>query len=168
MAGTNAPCLSHLPDEILTIVFTVVSNTCTCNTLSLVCHTFCRLKRRTHTSLTLCDNTHDLNFIPDCFGYIMDLDLSLLSPWGHDLFAISYHSDPGLLAQCLHYTFPHVTSLTVYVRSASTLQLLLNVRWPELRHVQFLRIVREMSITVVFGPIQLLPLGRGSPFGSND
>ncbi|XP_028807677.1 F-box/LRR-repeat MAX2 homolog A [Neltuma alba] len=139
MAGTNATCLSHLPDEILTNVFAAVSDTRTRNALSLVCRSFRRLERRTRTSLTLRGNARDLHFIPNCFSYVTDLDLSLLSPWGHGLFSISSYSDPGLLAHRLRNAFPDVTSLTVYVRSATTLQLLLLVPWPELRHVKLVR-----------------------------
>ncbi|XP_054812339.1 F-box/LRR-repeat MAX2 homolog A [Prosopis cineraria] len=128
MAGTNATALSHLPDEILANVFAAVSDTRTRNALSLVCQSFRRLERKTRTSLTLRGNARDLHLIPDCFSYVTDLDLSLLSPWGH-----------CLLAHRLRDAFPRVTSLTVYVRSSATLQLLLLDPWPELRHVKLVR-----------------------------
>ncbi|KAF7833919.1 F-box protein MAX2 [Senna tora] len=134
-----ASTISHLPDELLSNVFSAISDTRTRNSLSLVCRSFLRLERKTRTSLTLRGNARDLHLIPTSFSYVTHLDLSLLSPWGHGLFSTTSYSDPRLLALRLRDAFPRVTSLTVYVRTPTTLQLLLLVPWPELRHVKLVR-----------------------------
>ncbi|KAJ1424611.1 Leucine-rich repeat, cysteine-containing subtype [Sesbania bispinosa] len=137
IAGNNETSLSHLPEEILSKVFAAVSDTRTRNSLSLVCRSFLRLERKTRTSLTLRGNARDLHLIPTSFCHVTDLDLSFLSPWGHALFSSA--SDPRLLALHLRDAFPRVTSLAVYARSPITLQLLLLLPWPELRHVKLVR-----------------------------
>ncbi|KAB1209798.1 hypothetical protein CJ030_MR6G010434 [Morella rubra] len=75
--------------------------------------------------------------IPQCFRSATRLDLSLLSPWGHALLSSSSY-DPQLLAHHLSRAFPSVTSLTVYCRSPSVLQVLLP-QWQGLRHVKLVR-----------------------------
>ncbi|MED6138900.1 hypothetical protein PIB30_078868 [Stylosanthes scabra] len=141
MAGTGETTMSHLPEEILTNVFSAVSDTRTRNALSLVCRNFRCLERRTRTSLTLRGNARDLHLLPTCFRYVTDLDLSLISPWGHALFAAStsHQSDPQQLALELRNAFPRVTSLALYARSPVTLHLLLLIPWPNLRHVKLVR-----------------------------
>lgn len=133
--------VSHLPEEILLKVFAAVSDTRTRNALSLVCKSFCRLERRTRTSLTLRKNARDLHEIPNKFTHVTHLDLSFLSPWGHALFCTSSTagSDPTLRPQLLRSAFPRVTSLVVYARDPVTLQLLLLSPWPELRRVKLVR-----------------------------
>ncbi|KAI4322775.1 hypothetical protein L6164_022440 [Bauhinia variegata] len=139
MAGNSATNISHLPEEILSNIFAAISDTRTRNSLSLVCRSFLRLERKTRTSLALRGNARDLHRIPISFEFVRDLDLSLLSPWGHGLFCSFSYTDPRLLALRLRDAFPRVTSLTVYARSPSTLQLLLLVPWPGLRHVKLVR-----------------------------
>ncbi|KAJ7981581.1 F-box protein MAX2 [Quillaja saponaria] len=128
-----------LPEEILSNIFVFISDTRTRNSVSLVCRNFLRLERKTRTSLTLRGNARDLHMIPTSFKNVTDLDLSLLSPWGHGLFTSST-SDRHFLALRLRDAFPNVTTLTVYARSPCTLQLLLLVtRWPRLCHVKLVR-----------------------------
>ncbi|XP_027348695.1 F-box/LRR-repeat MAX2 homolog A [Abrus precatorius] len=142
MAATqDGTTVSHLPEEILLKVFAAVSDPRTRNSLSLVCKTFSRLERKTRTSLTLRGNARDLHLIPNCFTDVTHLDLSFLSPWGHALLCSSATAtfDPRLLALRLRDAFPRVTSLAVYARDPTTLQLLLLSPWPELRHVKLVR-----------------------------
>ncbi|XP_061369293.1 F-box/LRR-repeat MAX2 homolog A isoform X2 [Gastrolobium bilobum] len=141
MSGNiDATTVSHLPEEILCKVFAAVSDTRTRNSLSLVCGSFLRLERRTRTSLTLRGNARDLHRIPTSFLHVTHLDLSFISPWGHALFcSSSATADPRLLALRLRDAFPRVTSLSVYARDPTTLQLLLLSPWPELRHVRLVR-----------------------------
>ncbi|XP_057729365.1 F-box/LRR-repeat MAX2 homolog A [Arachis stenosperma] len=141
MAGTGETTMTHLPPEILTNVFSAVSDTRTRNAMSLVCRSFRCLERRTRTSLTLRGNARDLHILPTCFRYVTDLDLSLVSPWGHALFAAStsHQSDPQQQAIELRNAFPRVTSLTLYARSPVTLHLLLLIPWPNLHHVKLVR-----------------------------
>ncbi|KAJ1441835.1 Leucine-rich repeat, cysteine-containing subtype [Sesbania bispinosa] len=138
MGGNNeaTTTVSHLPEEILSKVFASINDTRTRNSLSLVCRSFFRLERKTRTSLTLRGNARDLHLIPTSFTHVTHLDASLLSPWGHALFCSSFTAtaDPRLLALRLRDAFPRVTSLTVYARDPTTLQLLLLSPWPELRH----------------------------------
>ncbi|KAF3444014.1 hypothetical protein FNV43_RR13704 [Rhamnella rubrinervis] len=131
--------INDLPDVILSNIFALISDTRARNSLSLVCWKFRSLERSTRCSLVLRGNARDLSLIPRCFGSVTDLDLSLLSPWGHALLSPSASSlDPELLACRLRSAFPKVTSLTVYARSASTLQVLAP-QWPGLRHVKLVR-----------------------------
>lgn len=140
MVGNNsATTVSHLPEEILSKVFTGITDTRTRNSLSLVCHSFFKLERKTRLSLTLRGNARDLYRIPTSFTNVTHLDVSLLSPWGHALFCSPAGNDSPLLAQRLRNTFPRVTSLTVYVRDPHTLHLLLFNHWPELRDVRLVR-----------------------------
>ncbi|KAL5573681.1 hypothetical protein UlMin_023278 [Ulmus minor] len=130
--------INDLPEVILLNIFGFISDVRTRNSLSLVCRRFKALERSTRTTLTLRGNVRDLHLIPRCFGSVTHLDLSLLSPWGHALLSPSASFDPHLLAHRLRVAFPLVTSLTVYVRSATTLQILAPL-WPGLRHVNLVR-----------------------------
>ncbi|XVF16870.1 hypothetical protein REPUB_Repub10bG0068600 [Reevesia pubescens] len=76
--------------------------------------------------------------IPTCFRSVTDLDLSFLSPWGHSLLCLSPLSDLQLLAHRLRVAFPTVTSLTVYARSPSTIEILVQ-QWPGLKRVKLVR-----------------------------
>ncbi|KAF7851231.1 hypothetical protein BT93_L4328 [Corymbia citriodora subsp. variegata] len=132
----SATDMGDLPDAILSNIFSLVSDTRARNALSLVCRKYLALERATRVSLTLRGNVRDLYRIPTGFRRVEHLDLSLLSPWGHDL-ASSVH-DPLLLAHRLRLAFPSVSSLTVYARSPATLQVLLP-QWPHLRRVKLVR-----------------------------
>ncbi|KAJ9172808.1 hypothetical protein P3X46_016015 [Hevea brasiliensis] len=136
--SSTSTTISDLPDVILSNIFASISDTRTRNSLSLVNRKFLTLERATRTSLTLRGNARDFYMIPTCFRSVTHLDLSLLSPWGHSLLASSPLSDPFLLAHRLGVAFPLVTSLTVYARSPSTLQILL-LQWPRLCSVKLVR-----------------------------
>ncbi|KAK9285291.1 hypothetical protein L1049_024481 [Liquidambar formosana] len=136
--NTAAETAVHdLPDVILSNIFAAISDTRTRNAASLVCRKWLILERSTRTSLTLRGNARDLFMVPTCFRSVTHLDLSLLSPWGHP-FLSSSSSDPHFLSLHLRRSFPSVTSLTVYVRTPSTLQLLAPL-WPGLSHVKLVR-----------------------------
>ncbi|KAK6932689.1 COI1, F-box [Dillenia turbinata] len=128
--------IHDLPDVLLSNIFSLVSDTRSRNAMSLVCLRWHLLERLTRTSLTLRGNIRDLLFVPTCFRSVTDLDLSLLSPWGHPL--LDFSPDPILLAHLLHNAFPSVVSLTIYIRSPATLYLLAP-RWPNLFHVKLVR-----------------------------
>ncbi|PON96436.1 F-box domain containing protein [Trema orientale] len=131
--------INDLPEVLLSVIFSFVSDARSRNSLSLVSRRFRSLERATRTSLALRGNARDLHLIPRCFASVTHLDLSLLSPWGHALLSPSASSfDPHLLASRLRVAFPSVTSLAVYARSASTLQVLAP-QWPGLRHVKLVR-----------------------------
>ncbi|KAK2665892.1 hypothetical protein Ddye_004466 [Dipteronia dyeriana] len=135
-----ATSINDLPDAILSNICASIYDTRTRNSLSLVNRKFHLLERTTRTSITLRGNARHLFMIPTCFRSVTDLDLSLLSPWGHPLLSSSSSStsDPLLLAHRLRQAFPLVTSLTVYSRSPSTLEVLLP-QWPRLSHVKLVR-----------------------------
>lgn len=128
--------LYDLPDVILSTVFSLVQDTRTRNSMSLVCKKWCCLERSTRISLTLRGNVRDLFMIPNCFKSVTNLDLSLLSPWGHSFLDSS--PDPFLLSHLLRQAFPVVTNLTIYSRNPSTLQYLAP-EWPNLSHVKLVR-----------------------------
>lgn len=139
LSAAAAATINDLPDVILSSIFALISDTRARNSLSLVCRKYRSLERATRRSLALRGNARNLHLIPRCFGSVTDLDLSLLSPWGHALLSPSASSlDPQLLAYQLRVAFPSVASLTVYARSASALQLLAP-QWPGLRHVKLVR-----------------------------
>ncbi|KAF4354324.1 F-box/LRR-repeat MAX2 homolog A [Cannabis sativa] len=134
-----AATINDLPEVILSVIFSFISDVRSRNRLSLVCQRFRALERATRTSLALRGNARDLHLIPRCFSSVTHLDLSLLSPWGHALLSpVASSIDPNLLARRLEVAFPLVTSLAVYARSASTLQVLIP-QWPGLRHVKLVR-----------------------------
>ncbi|XP_044465020.1 LOW QUALITY PROTEIN: F-box/LRR-repeat MAX2 homolog A-like [Mangifera indica] len=137
MAAASTTSITHLPDVILSNIFASISDTRSRNSLSLVSRKFHLLERITRTSLTLRGNARYLHFIPHAFRSVVNLDLSLLSPWGHSLLSSSSPSDL-LLAHLLRQAFPSVTSLTLYCRSPTTLQILLP-QWPGLSHVKLVR-----------------------------
>ncbi|XP_010035860.2 F-box/LRR-repeat MAX2 homolog A [Eucalyptus grandis] len=132
----SATDIGDLPDAILSYIFTLVTDTRARNALSLVCRKYLALERATRVDLTLRGKVCDLHRIPTGFRRVERLDLSLLSPWGHDL--ASSVSDPFLLAGLLGAAFPSVVSLTVYARSPATLHVLLP-QWPRLRRVKLVR-----------------------------
>lgn len=135
---SNAP-INDLPEAILSTIIGLISDTRSRNSVSLVCRKFRSVERATRTSLTLRGNARDLHLIPTCFASVSDLDLSLLSPWGHALLSLSASpTDPVLLAHRLRTAFPKVTSLTVYSRSSSTVQIVAQL-WPGLRRVKLVR-----------------------------
>ncbi|KAL6141194.1 hypothetical protein ACLB2K_059484 [Fragaria x ananassa] len=136
---TAAAPINDLPEAILTTIIALLSDTRTRNAVALVSRKFRTLERATRTSLTLRGNARDLHLIPTCFSSVSDLDLSLLSPWGHALLSPSASStDPALLAHRLRLAFPSVTSLTVYSRSSSTVEIVSSL-WPRLRRVKLVR-----------------------------
>ncbi|KAE8714998.1 F-box/LRR-repeat MAX2-like protein A [Hibiscus syriacus] len=137
MAGTlsNANFLD-IPDVVLNTIFSLVVDTRTRNAMSLVCLKWHLLERSTRKSLALRGNVRDLFLLPTCFRAVTDLDLSLLSPWGHPL--LNSSPNPLLLAQLLRRAFPSVVSLVVYIRNPSTLHLLAP-QWPDLRHIKLIR-----------------------------
>ncbi|KAK2642436.1 hypothetical protein Ddye_024199 [Dipteronia dyeriana] len=123
----------EIPDVILSSIFSLVTDTRTRNTMSLVCLKWCKLERSMRTSLTLRGNIRDLYLLPDCFQAITKLDLSFLSPWGCPLFDSSQYS--LLLSKLLAKSFPKIVSLTIYARNPSTLRCLAP-EWPNLRQVK--------------------------------
>ncbi|XP_077229766.1 RNI-like superfamily protein [Tasmannia lanceolata] len=131
--------LHDLPDVILTNIFAAVIDTRTRNSMSLVSQRWLALERSTRTTLSLRGNVRDLFLIPTCFQSITHLDLSLISPWGFSLLdPSSSPSDPYLISHRLSQAFPSLTSLTLYARTPSTLQLLAP-RWPNLRQANLVR-----------------------------
>ncbi|KAJ0053244.1 hypothetical protein Pint_02417 [Pistacia integerrima] len=137
MAPAFTTSISDLPDVILSNIFASITDTRSRNSLSLVSQKFHLLERISRTSLTLRGNARYLFLIPNGFRSVTNLDLSLLSPWGHSLLSSSLPSDL-LLAQRLRQAFPSVTSITLYCRSPATLQILLP-QWPRLSHVKLVR-----------------------------
>ncbi|TXG55033.1 hypothetical protein EZV62_020289 [Acer yangbiense] len=144
-----ATTINDLPDAILSNICASIYDTRSRNSLSLVNRKFHLLERTTRTSITLRGNARHLFMIPTCFRSVTDLDLSLLSPWGHPLLSPSSSStsDPLLLAHRLRQAFPLVASLTVYSRSSSTLEALLP-QWPRLSHVKLIRWHQRSQSTV--------------------
>ncbi|EXC00240.1 hypothetical protein L484_010347 [Morus notabilis] len=139
MATTITTTLNDLPEAIVSNIIAFVSDVRSRNSISLVCRRFRVLERATRTSLALRGNARDIHLIPRCFSAVTSLDLSLLSPWGHALLSSPASPlDPLLLALRLRVAFPSVTSLTVYGRSASTLQVLAP-QWPALHRVKLVR-----------------------------
>ncbi|XP_057953386.1 F-box/LRR-repeat MAX2 homolog A [Malania oleifera] len=131
--------IHDLPDAILTNIFATISDTRSRNAAALVCRKWLLIERTTRTALALRGNERDLFMIPTCFRSVTHLDLSLLSPWGHSLLSSSSDDPhPHLLAHLLRQAFPGVTSLTLYSRTPSTLQVLAPY-WPNLKRVKLVR-----------------------------
>jgi hypothetical protein len=103
--------------------FTLVSDTRTWNSLSLVNRKFLALERCTRTSLTFRGNTCDIHMILTCFISMTHLDPSLLSRWGRSDLLSFATSNPFLLHHRLHLAFPLATSITIYSRYVSSLNI---------------------------------------------
>ncbi|KAH7544978.1 hypothetical protein FEM48_Zijuj01G0043400 [Ziziphus jujuba var. spinosa] len=128
--------IHDLPDVILSNIFKLVADTRTRNAMSLVCLKWVALERATRTSITLRGNIRHLFLLPTCFRAVTNLDLSFISPWGHPLLESSPNA--VLLAQLFGRAFPSIVSLTIYVRTPTTLHLLAP-QWPNLRHIKLVR-----------------------------
>ncbi|KAJ6801177.1 putative F-box/LRR-repeat MAX2-like protein [Iris pallida] len=137
----SSSSLLELPDGVLTLIFSLVSDVRSRNSLSLSCLRFRLLERSTRLSLSLRGNIRDLFLLPNSFLSVRHLDLSLLSPWGHPF--LHHTTDPSqeeeLVALRLRLAFPDLLSLVVYARNPSTLSALAP-RWgPGLRHASLVR-----------------------------
>ncbi|KAJ8761134.1 hypothetical protein K2173_000813 [Erythroxylum novogranatense] len=128
--------IHDIPDASLSNIFSSITDTRTRNAMSLVCHKWNLIERSTRTSLALRGKIRDLFLLPTCFRAVTNLDISLLSPWGHPI--LDSHPNPTLLAQLLSRAFPSVVSLTVYARNQLTLHLLAS-QWPSLLQVKLVR-----------------------------
>ncbi|GAB2274722.1 F-box/LRR-repeat MAX2 A [Dionaea muscipula] len=142
-AATTTTTAAHdLPDVILSNILAMVTDIRYRNAASLVCRKWMALERLTRTRLTLRGNVRDLFMVPTCFRSVTHLDLSLLSPWGHQSIlspsSSAYPADPSLLAYRLRLAFPSVVSLTLYARSPITLSLL-SPHWPSLSEIKLVR-----------------------------
>ncbi|KAK6134275.1 hypothetical protein DH2020_031965 [Rehmannia glutinosa] len=149
MASTT---LNDLPDVILSNIIAAVSDVRSRNSSALVCRKWYLLERATRSALTLRGNLRDLFMVPTCFTSISHLDLSLLSPWGHPLTSAS---DPALIGHVLRHAFPSVTSLTLYARNPSTIQLIAP-QWPFLEHVKLVRWHQRPQIAAAGDELNIL------------
>ncbi|KAI3457133.1 hypothetical protein Pfo_013796 [Paulownia fortunei] len=152
MAATFGTTVSDLPDVILSNIIAAVFDVRSRNSAALVCRKWYLLERATRSALTLRGNLRDLFMVPTCFPSIYHIDLSLLSPWGHPLTSAS---DPALVAHLLRHAFPSVTSLTLYARNPSTIQLI-SPQWPNLEHVKLVRWHQRPQIAAAGDELKIL------------
>ncbi|XP_031504869.1 F-box/LRR-repeat MAX2 homolog A-like [Nymphaea colorata] len=163
-AGTSfSPPRTHLhdlPDAILSIIFSLVTDTRSRNSMSLVCRKWAVADRSSRTTLTLRGNVGNLDRLPSCFRSVTNLDLSFCSPWGHPLFLPDPLSEGAhFVARFLAQHFPNITSLTFYSRHPATVQILAYY-FPSLRSVKLVRF--HQRITVPAGA-DLIPLFAHCP-----
>ncbi|XP_051152068.1 F-box/LRR-repeat MAX2 homolog A [Andrographis paniculata] len=144
--------VNDLPNVILSTIIAAVSDVRSRNCASLVCKDWCQLERSTRSSLTLRGNLRDLYLVPTRFSSISHLDLSLLSPWGHPLTAVS---DPAITAHLLRRAFPSLASLTLYARNPSTIHLVAPL-WPFLEHVKLVRWHQRPQLTAAGDELRIL------------
>ncbi|KAJ6842216.1 F-box/LRR-repeat MAX2-like protein [Iris pallida] len=145
--------LLDLPDAVVSLIFSLLSDVRSRNSLSLTCLRFFSLERSTRLTLSLRGNVRDLFLLPNSFPSVRHLDLSLLSPWGHPFLHHHHHhhhhqsnqeededeDEEELLALRLRLAFPDLLSLVLYARNPSTLSALAP-RWgPRLRHASLVR-----------------------------
>ncbi|KAG8364759.1 hypothetical protein BUALT_Bualt18G0032200 [Buddleja alternifolia] len=147
-----ATTINDLPDVILSNIIGGVSDVRSRNSSALVCRKWYMLERGSRSALTLRGNLRDLFMLPTCFPSISHLDLSLLSPWGHPLTSAS---DPALIAHLLRHAFPCLTSLTLYARNPSTIQLIAP-QWPNLKHLKLVRWHQRPPINSPGDELQIL------------
>ncbi|XP_021730655.1 F-box/LRR-repeat MAX2 homolog A-like [Chenopodium quinoa] len=129
---TTTTTIQDLPDAVLAHIISLLSDTRTRNSTSLVSLKWRALERLTRSHLSLRGNIRHLLFhLPTCFSAVSHLDISSLSPWGISLHpniistATNDHNNASLLlAHRLRLAFPAVTSLTLYSRYPCTLSLL--------------------------------------------
>ncbi|RWW07440.1 hypothetical protein GW17_00029182 [Ensete ventricosum] len=147
VSGIN---LHDLPESILTNIFLLVSDVRSRNAMALACRRWRYLERATRASLALRGHVRAPFLVPTCFPAVADLDLSLLSPWGHHPFL--HHQQPpqhyhhhhllaeqaALVAARLAQAFPCVSSLAIYARDPSALAALTPL-WPDLRAARLVR-----------------------------
>lgn len=130
-------CISDIPESILAIVFTCISDTRTRNAMSLVCMEWYSLERATRTNLCLRGCVSDLYLLPRSFQAVERLDLSHCSPWGYSLFQ-SVPERAVLVGQVLKQAFPKVKYMTVYVRDARDIDMV-SCFWPDLQSLKLVR-----------------------------
>ncbi|XP_075477587.1 F-box protein MAX2 homolog A-like [Primulina tabacum] len=152
MAAAFITTINDLPDVILFNIIAAVSDVRCRNSASIVCHKWYLLERATRASLTLRGNLRDLFMVPNCFTSISHLDISLLSPWGHSLAAAS---DPKLIARLLRRAFPSLSSIKLYARNPSTIQLIAH-QWPNLKHVKLVRWHQRPQISAAGDELKIL------------
>nr|UVX20549.1 MAX2 [Phelipanche aegyptiaca] len=137
MSAASTTTFSDLPDMMVSSIFAAVSDVRSRNSSALVCRKWYLLERATRYSLTLRGNLRDIFMVPTCFQSISHLDLSVLSPWGHPLTSAD-DPDSELVGHVLGQAFPSVTSLSLYARNPSTIQLIAP-QWPNLEHLKLVR-----------------------------
>ncbi|KAI5060262.1 hypothetical protein GOP47_0024682 [Adiantum capillus-veneris] len=135
--SVSTTCISDIPEPILAIIFTRISDTRTRNSMALVCMEWYSLERATRTNLCLRGCVSDLYLIPRSFQAVECLDLSHCSPWGYSLFP-SMSERAVLVGQVLKQAFPKVKYMTIYVRDARDIDMVACF-WPD---VQSLKLVR--------------------------
>lgn len=129
--------IEDLPEPILAVIFTLISDTRTRNAMALVCTNWYSLERATRTSLCLRGNISDLFLIPRSFQAVEQLDLSQCSPWGYSLFQ-STPERALLVGHVLKHAFPNIRHMTVYVRDARDIEIMACF-WPELMSIKLVR-----------------------------
>eukprot|EP00250_Pteridium_aquilinum_P013072 c21112_g2_i1 orf=230-2755(+) len=133
----STTCISDIPEAILAIIFSCISDVRNRNSLALVCMEWYSLERATRTKLCLRGCVSDLHLIPRSFQAVECLDLSHCSPWGYSLFP-SIPERAVLVGQVLRQAFPKVKNMTIYVRDARDIDMVACF-WPD---VQSLKLVR--------------------------
>ncbi|XP_074286126.1 F-box protein MAX2 homolog B [Silene latifolia] len=141
MPNLTRTTIHDLPDAILTTILTIITDTRTRNSTSLVNHKWSNIERHTRTHLTLRGNIRYLLYnLPKCFTNVTHLDLSVLSPWGVslDTAASSSLEAAVFLSHRLQSAFPNVVDLTVYSRLPSSI-LFISQAFPGLRRIKLVR-----------------------------
>lgn len=136
-AASSETSIANIPNPILAIIFTCISDPRTRNSMALVCMEWYTLERATRTRLCLRGCVGDLHLIPRSFQAVEVLNLSHCSPWGYSLFQ-SIAERALLVGHVLKQAFPRVKDMTLYVRDARDIDMVA-FYWPG---VQSLKLVR--------------------------
>lgn len=128
--------ISDLPSVILSNIVSKISSPRVRNCISLTCRDWYFMERQTRTELSLRGNIWVMHELPACFQQVTVLDLSQCSPWGSSLFQSTPNGEE--IGNCLRTGFPNVIDLTVYVRDAMDIQMVVWI-WPDLEYVRLVR-----------------------------
>jgi hypothetical protein len=128
--------ISDLPSVILSNIISKILSPRVRNCLSLTCRDWYFLERQTRAELSLRGNIWVMHELPSCFQQVTVLDLSQCSPWGSSLFQSTANGEE--IGNCLRTGFPYVVDLTVYVRDALDIRMVVWI-WPDLESIKLVR-----------------------------
>eukprot|EP01018_Ginkgo_biloba_P014532 Gb_10080 [translate_table: standard] len=125
-----------IPEVIISNIFSAIKDTRSRNRMALVCRKWREMERSTRLSFCIRGNICNLYLIPKCFQSVTNLDLSLCSPWGYPPLD---PTPPGqIIGHLLKQAFPMVNNITIYVRNARNIDMLVRL-WPGLEYVKLVR-----------------------------
>eukprot|EP00897_Mesotaenium_endlicherianum_P008163 jgi/Mesen1/7375/ME000382S06578 len=137
----QASTFADLPSSVGLHIMSLITDVRTRNCMALVHSAWRDCERQTRCRLVVRGHVLDALSLPRCFAFVTDLDLSLMTPWGHSY--ITRHPRTEIEAT-LRAAFPEVRTLRAYVRDREDAEVIASI-WPRLEQVAFVRFHSKMS-----------------------